>query len=167
LLANAIAGGKVALGSHESINIVSHSMGGAYAQGVAKVLARRFPGRTINDMRLAPFQPGQQAAVEGVRTIQMSKFNDYVASNRLLGSRYREIAGGVVNLSYRDTQDGDASHHRIRGFNQHINVLARFLTPSRPRSNAVSGEQYRPPRHSAIYRRNAISGRGNKVMRGR
>ncbi len=167
LLANAIAGGKVALGSHEPINIVSHSMGGAYAQGVAEVLARRFPGRTINDMRLAPFQPGQQAAVEGVRTIQMSKFNDYVAANRLLGSRYREIAGGVVNLSYRDTQDGDASHHRIRGFNQHIAALARFLSPSRPRSNAISGEQYRPPRHSAIYRRNAISGRGNKVMRGR
>jgi hypothetical protein len=73
----------------ETVKIISHSMGGAYAKGFVQALtdyAKKHPveseGLKITEYDFAPFQPEHQTAVNGVDTYQYSHKNDKIAGNR-------------------------------------------------------------------------------------
>ena len=149
---------KLRLEPTESIYIFSHSMGGAFAKGVAEALREKFKNRRIIEADFAPYQPGKQVAVDGVPTLQISNTNDKVASNKLL-SPYRTIKGATDES--RKAPDKSFLHHGIDNFRDDVPGVGEFMNRNtvRDRSNAVSGEDARPAPHSAIFRRGAISGR--------
>ena len=70
----------------ESIKIISHSYGGAYAKGFAQGLLKYAKEHDIDiniefEVDFAPFQPGSQKAVKGVgKTIQVSHIHDNVSN---------------------------------------------------------------------------------------
>ena len=86
----------------ETIKILTHSMGAAYAKGYIQALKEYFVENNIPlnsiafEMDFAPFQPTKQTAVEGVATYQVTNTNDMIANNRLLGSPSGSIKGATV-----------------------------------------------------------------------
>lgn len=82
----------------ESIKIIAHSMGGAYAKGYIRAIvnyAKNHPeeceGLQITEFNFASFQPGAQKAINGVPLFQFSNNHDKVANNILLTSPYKPI----------------------------------------------------------------------------
>lgn len=82
----------------ESIKIIAHSMGGAYAKGYIRAIvnyAKNHPeeceGLQITEFDFASFQPGAQQAIDGVPLFQFSNNHDKVANNILLTSPYKPI----------------------------------------------------------------------------
>ena len=72
----------------ESIKVVSHSMGGAYAKGFLTALMEyiyKYPqlsnGISIAEYDFAPFQSSLQKTVNGVDTYQYSHISDKIAGN--------------------------------------------------------------------------------------
>jgi hypothetical protein len=107
----------------ESIKVITHSMGAAYAKGFIKGLIDA--GVPINQIEFeadfAPFQPTKQQAVNGVRTYQFSHKNDDVANNKLLGSPSGKIEG-VSNSDYSNA-DNENKVHAIETFTNEVNNL--------------------------------------------
>ena len=104
---------------NESIRIVTHSMGGAYAKGYAKALVRYVKehpnlssGISISEYDFAPFQPSFQSAVQGVDTYQYSHLLDPVA-------KYMPIWGATMMQTDVSLQKG----HFINSFLQYISTL--------------------------------------------
>jgi RHS repeat-associated protein len=90
----------------ETIKIITHSMGAAFAKGYVKALVaylkeHNIPLETIAfEADFAPYQPESQKAVKGVKTYQFSNFHDKTASNGWLLSPYGYIEGAEVHTSY-------------------------------------------------------------------
>jgi RHS repeat-associated protein len=107
----------------ETIKVITHSMGAAYAKGFIKGLIDA--GVPINEIEFeadfAPFQPTKQKAVNGVRTYQFSHKNDDVANNKLLGSPSGKIEG-VSNSDYSNA-DNENKVHAIETFINEVNKL--------------------------------------------
>jgi RHS repeat-associated protein len=104
----------------ETIKIITHSMGAAYAKGYIKgLIDAGVPISLIEfEADFAPFQPTKQKAVDGVKTYQFSNDHDNVANNRLLGSPYGPMPGAEV------TTDSDPNKgHPIVDFMNQINNL--------------------------------------------
>lgn len=81
---------------NEPINIVSHSMGGAYSKGLAQALKDRGYNNINHEYDYAPFQPYMQDAV--VPTDQYSHWNDFVAGNDYMnGANYHSSSGNSWN----------------------------------------------------------------------
>lgn len=107
----------------ESIKIVSHSMGSAYAKGFAQalidyvaIICRNNPnsldGLSISEYDFAPFEPEWQESVNGVDTYQYSHTNDWIAgSNPIRGAHYMK------------TSDSSQKGHTLGDFMGYINSL--------------------------------------------
>ncbi len=92
----------------ESIKIISHSMGGAYAKGYAKALLdyakeNKVKGVVIAfEADFAPFQPDEQKAVNATNmgnTLQFSHSKDMVAGNK-------PMEGAVIQNTSSDKNQG-------------------------------------------------------------
>ena len=135
----------------ESIKIVSHSMGGTYSKGFVQALTdyvaqnnktvadklsigedaggNKYYAKPITGFKIefevdfAPFQPGMQTAVEGVRTIQASHTNDKVVNNPipLAGSSEEKIEGVEPSDYHLDKKDKTKGHD-IHTFTNEINT---------------------------------------------
>lgn len=104
----------------ETIKVITHSMGAAYAKGFIKGLIDA--GVPINMIEFqadfAPFQPTKQKAIAGVQTYQFSNDNDNIANNKALGSPYGAMEGADV------TTDNDKNiGHYIQDFTDKIKNL--------------------------------------------
>ena len=103
----------------ESIKLVSHSMGGAYAKGYAQALVnyvKKHPlstsGVSITEYDFAPFEPSFQEAVNGVDTYQYSHKYDRIAGSKPIeGAHFMETSSSM--------KDG----HPISNFWQYIKNL--------------------------------------------
>ena len=99
----------------ETIKIITHSMGAAYAKGAIKVLLEKLKERGIPsgviefEADFAPFQPYEIAAVDGVPTLQFSHSKDKFATN-------------IIQYGARkmDTSQDLNQSHRIDSFYQQI-----------------------------------------------
>lgn len=78
------------LGENEKIRIVAHSMGAAYAAGLATVLARhrRYAARLDVILYLAPHQPADIVHPASVRAFQSSSREDIIASKNTYSTRF-------------------------------------------------------------------------------
>ena len=109
------------LSEKETIKIITHSMGAAYAKGFVQALIDQGVdlSRFAFEADFAPFQPTKQKAVEGVNTFQFTNKGDNVANNKLLGSPYGKIQNVTVLISNDDKTKG----HSIDDFWDQINNL--------------------------------------------
>lgn len=103
----------------ESIKVISHSMGGAYAKGFLQALVeyiknhpRECNGISLSEYDFAPYQPYSQKAVEGVDTYQYSHKNDDWAGN-----------AAIKGAQQMETSDDDDKGHSITSFFDYINSL--------------------------------------------
>ena len=105
----------------ETIKIISHSMGGAYAKGYVKALKQyisTLPKEQQSQIKIsfeadfAPFQPTKQQAVDGVNTFQFSHSKDRVAGNKEMDGAY-----------YQDTSSDKGQGHSIFDFFKQIKNL--------------------------------------------
>jgi len=105
----------------EILRIVSHSMGGAYAKGIAQAImeyARNHPEETnglqIVEYDFAPFEPWSQKAIDGVDTYQYSHSNDFIA--------FDSSINGAKHMKTENTGNILSSHF-ISSFIQYISQL--------------------------------------------
>jgi RHS repeat-associated protein len=103
----------------EPIRIISHSMGGAYAKGLAQALMdyiqdnpKLTNGLRIVEYDFAPFQPNQQKSVDGVTTYQYSHKRDQIAG-----------ADKIQGAFYMHTSDKKGKDHSISSFLEYVNTL--------------------------------------------
>ena len=108
---------------NESIKIISHSMGGAYAKGFISSLVEYM---TLNDIPLstiefeadfAPFQPKSQDAIFSIKTFQFSHSDDFIAGDDA-------INGAIYNSSnYGDAKAAHSISSFYIEFNQLLNQI--------------------------------------------
>lgn len=112
----------------ETIKIVSHSMGGAYAKGYVEGLQQYMKDNDITDVKIeievdfAPYQPDSDHndAVPGVPTYQASHSNDMVAgNNKMQGAESVDTNG--------DSEQG----HSIFNFKGTVKKLGNLLNKAR------------------------------------
>jgi RHS repeat-associated protein len=114
----------------ESIKIVAHSMGAAYAKGYIKAImeyAKAHPeecqGLTITEYDFAPYQPGKQTKVPGTTLYQFINTGDDV-NKWYLGSSNQEEEGADT---YERGPD-DNSGHSIFDFQWALNSVGSLST---------------------------------------
>lgn len=116
---NLISGGKGKNHIKETIKIITHSMGGAYAKGYVEALLEYFNKNGIDpsiiefEADFAPFQPEYQKAVDGIDTYQYSHSKDPVAGNKKM-----------PGAEYKNTSSDKDQGHSINSFYEQINNLA-------------------------------------------
>ena len=103
----------------ETIKIISHSMGGAYAKGFLKAVMeyiQKHPeecnGINLAEYDFAPYQPGYQTAIEGVDTYQYSHEKDRMAGNT-----------PIQGAKQMDTYNDERRKHSIEDFFDYIKTL--------------------------------------------
>ena len=108
----------------ETIKIVAHSMGGAYAKGYVAGLQQYMKDNDITDVKVeievdfAPYQPDSDhnAAVPGVPTYQASHSNDkFAGNNKMQGAESVDTSG--------DSDQG----HSIFSFKSTVKKLGNLL----------------------------------------
>ncbi len=107
----------------ETIKIITHSMGAAFAKGFIKgLIDAGVPVNVIEfEADFAPFQPTKQKTVKGVKTYQLSHKQDNIANNRLLGSPSGKI-DGVSEIDYYNDDD-EIKTHGINTFWDEVSKL--------------------------------------------
>jgi len=112
----------------ESIKIISHSMGGAYAKGYAFAILNYAKENNIKGVKIeyevdfAPFQPNMQKAVNGVRTIQVDHKYDKVVNNVIgIGGSHEAKEKGVENEDYHLNTTDKEKGHSIYDYSDEIN----------------------------------------------
>lgn len=100
----------------ESIKVISHSMGAAYAKGFLQAIVEYMlehpeecNGLSLSEYDFAPYQPYYQSAVKGVDTFQYSHLNDKYAG-------YTPIKGAIQ----METDDNKEKKHSIEDFYHYI-----------------------------------------------
>ena len=102
----------------ETIKIITHSMGAAYAKGYVRALLNYLKEMGIStdiiefEADFAPYQPTEQKANKEVKTYQFSHSKDKVAGNKKME--------GAENM---DTSDDKKQDHGISTFMNQINNL--------------------------------------------
>jgi hypothetical protein len=101
----------------ESIKVVAHSMGGAYAKGLIKAIVEyakahleRCNGLRITEYDFANFQQNKQEAIEGVPLFQFDNKGDNVVDGRvgkMNGSKHQKQKGAT---GYEDNVNPDGGH---------------------------------------------------------
>ncbi len=114
-----------ALGEDETIKVTTHSMGGAYGKGFVQSLVDYAKENGIEhkiefELDLAPFQPTEQKAVEGVPTFQASHTNDPIATGEMIPG----ILKPEIN-KYWNTTTCPIKPHSVSTFGPEINKLLR------------------------------------------
>jgi RHS repeat-associated protein len=123
----------------ESIRLVSHSMGGAYAKGYAQALQNYIKshpettsGASITEYDFAPYEATMQESVQGVETYQYSHKHDWVAGNKR-----------IEGAQYMKTSDSLKDGHAISSFKQYIPKLKKKMVheDEDPQNNYESNEK--------------------------
>ena len=102
----------------ETIKIITHSMGAAYAKGYVKALLEYLKkmGIPLNiiefEADFAPFQPGAQKASSAITTYQFSHSDDKVAGN-----------DKIEGAEQRDTSNDQNQDHAISTFLDQVTKL--------------------------------------------
>ena len=103
----------------ETIKIISHSMGSAYAKGFLKAVMeyiQKHPeecnGINLAEYDFAPYQPGSQTAIEGVDTYQYSHKKDNIAGNT-----------PIRGAKQMDTYSDEKRRHSLEDFFDYIKTL--------------------------------------------
>jgi RHS repeat-associated protein len=108
----------------ETIKIITHSMGAAYAKGYIESLIDYCKKHNIDpsviefEADFAAFQPTDQKVVSGVKTLQFSNYYDDVVNNWWLGSKYGNIKGAENTTDYNENKG-----HTITDFMDKIKDL--------------------------------------------
>jgi hypothetical protein len=93
----------------ETIKIITHSMGAAYAKGYVQALVNYLKEHNLPieaiafEADFAPYQPTKQKAVKGVKTYQFTNYHDNVAGHNPL-SPYGYIEGAKVNTDFDENK---------------------------------------------------------------
>jgi len=118
----------------ESIKLIAHSMGGAYAKGVGNGILdyanlKQMKGVKIEfEVDFASFQPGSiyNTAIPGVRTIQVShKFDGVVNSKFSLEGSYETKEKGVSLSDYHLNTTDKNKGHNLQDFKDEINYVPK------------------------------------------
>ena len=102
----------------ETIKIITHSMGAAYAKGYVNALIEYFKKNNIStdflefEADFAPYQPTKQKANSEVKTYQFSHSKDLVAGK-----------DKIEGAEYMDTSDDKKQDHGINTFMDQIKNL--------------------------------------------
>lgn len=128
LLAN-LANGNMTLQDGETIKIVGHSQGAAFAAGIASAIARN---RTYGELLefvdyISPHQPGEIKHPKNVKGRQFSTLSDKISSTGFLpkwvtNSQYQQIEG-VEQGKTREQYNGGYGGHAV---NTWLNDLAEY-----------------------------------------
>jgi RHS repeat-associated protein len=110
----------------ESIKVIAHSMGGAYAKGFIQAIvdyAKKHPeecrGLSITEFDFASFQQNQQKGVKGVSLKQYDNAGDMVVGKGLYGSEFATEEGAES----RTMDNTSGKGHSIFDFINQINNL--------------------------------------------
>jgi len=105
----------------ETIKIITHSMGAAYAKGFIKGLIKG--GVPLDQIEFeadfAPFQPKKQKAIKGVYTVQFSHSNDKIAGNeKIEGAKFMDTSTDKdqdhgINTYLNDVQKLPSGKYKI------------------------------------------------------
>ena len=111
------------LGDDETIKVTTHSMGGAYGKGFVQSLVDYASKNGIEpkiefELDLAPFQPTEQKAVDGVTTYQASHTNDPVAT----GEKIPKIKESEIH-KYDNTTLNPIKPHSVSTFGPEVDKL--------------------------------------------
>ena len=89
----------------ETIKIVTHSMGGMYGKGYiagiqeyAKLNNFDLHEKIEIELDLAPFQPSQQHAIDGIKTIQISHKGDWLAGTKSIVNALKEVTNHKFSI---------------------------------------------------------------------
>lgn len=111
--------GEIALKDGETIKIVGHSQGAAYAAGIASAIARhsKYGSRLEFIDYLSPHQPGEIKHPVGVKGRQFSTKSDEVSSKGLISeifgnSEYKKINGTTWGIQ-REKHEGGRGGHSV------------------------------------------------------
>jgi RHS repeat-associated protein len=111
--------GIIKLKDGETIKIVGHSQGAAYAAGIASQVARHAKWGALIEFvdYLSPHQPGDITHPDGVKGRQFSTKSDKVSSKGLIpklfgGSKYEKIPGTEWGME-RESHDGGRGGHSV------------------------------------------------------
>ena len=111
--------GKIKLKEGETIKIVGHSQGAAYAAGIASQVAKHAKWGALIEFvdYLSPHQPGDITHPAGVKGRQFSTKSDKVSSKGIIpwlfgGSKYEPIPGTEWGVQ-RENYDGGMGGHYI------------------------------------------------------
>lgn len=111
--------GEITLQDGETIKIVGHSQGAAYAAGIASALARHSKYGSLIEFvdYLSPHQPGDIAHPKGLKGRQFSTKSDEVSStgwkSKTFGkSKYEKIPGTEWGVQ-RESYDGGRGGHSV------------------------------------------------------
>ncbi|MBS1759020.1 MAG: hypothetical protein JST23_02765 [Bacteroidetes bacterium] len=114
--------GEIKLATGETIKIVGHSQGAAYAAGIATALANSKYGGLMEFVDyLSPHQPGDFTHPDKVRGRQFSTKNDRVSSGKgFLGTILNWFNGGSKLEQIDGTSDYTERSHHTGGMGGHM-----------------------------------------------
>ena len=104
--------GTIVLENEETIKVVGHSQGAAYAAGILSVLAESdYASRVEAGIYLSPHQPGDFSHPDGIFGMQFSTESDWVSSKAGGIGRLMQLFNGGSDLSKIDGIDKDDYLH--------------------------------------------------------
>jgi len=114
--------GEIILATGETIKIVGHSQGAAYAAGIATALANSKYGGLMEFVDyISPHQPGDFTHPDKVRGRQFSTKNDRVSSGKgFLGTILNWLNGGSKLEQIDGTSDYTERNHHTGGMGGHM-----------------------------------------------
>ena len=121
---------KIELSDDETIKIIGHSQGAAFAAGMLKVLANSdYAWRVEVGLYIAPHQPADFSHPKSIDGIQWSTKSDWVSSTDWMwfganGGSSLEIINGVPTAQIRDKYIGGRAGHSV---DTYINNLVRYF----------------------------------------
>jgi RHS repeat-associated protein len=130
--------GTIELENEETIKVVGHSQGAAFAAGMLTALANsEYASRVELGLYLSPHQPGGFEHPDGIPGAQLSTRSDWVSSKpkTLLGRLMQAFNGqselaeiqGVDFLFIRPNHDGGKGGHNVDTWNAILQRISDFL----------------------------------------
>ena len=122
--------GDISLADDETIKVIGHSQGAAFAAGMLTILAESdYASKLEAGLYLAPHQPGDFSHPLGVNGVQWSTESDWVSSNdwRLLGlngGSSLEMIPGVSTMYTKKDYDGGRGGHSVGTY---LNNVIRYF----------------------------------------
>lgn len=126
----ALESGNEALADGETIKIVGHSQGGAFAAGMAAAISKssKYGGLLETVHYLSPHQPGGFSHPSGVNGVQFSTQSDKISSKRnvLFGNSNLTRIDGIGYRDYmlRRSHEGDHGGHSV---NTYLDYLVGYF----------------------------------------
>jgi len=118
--------GDISIADDETIKVIGHSQGAAFAAGMLTVLAESdYASRLEAGLYLAPHQPGDFSHPSGVNGVQWSTESDWVSSNDwrlfgLNGGSSLSMISGVSTMYQRGNYKGGRGGHSVDTYLEHV-----------------------------------------------